>query len=213
MLRDWWGELTRASDFANPSLYYGRAKCSSAIENVRWCGNSVIERAEFPVTVVSTTPPSGEWRSITTGDGATIGLNLWSKDLTYTGDEGVGFEDLLSVGLRYDYGQSATADATGILGAAGWSTNFDERIVAGTKAGAYTYQDPSGNRTGLSTNADGQIVGGSVDIARPRAPPRRPRRRPPGRPPGGVSAPELVRRAGVARSCQPPARAEATASR
>ena len=163
-----WGNLIWASDYTLPSLFYARAKYSGELDNSRWTGLSSIERDEFPINVVSTTPQGGEWRTVTLGDGATVGINLWSRDLTYTGDEGVGFEDLLTVGLRYDYRSSANNDKTGTLGAYGWSTNFDERINASSDPGKYIYQDPSGNRSPLATTPDGQLAGAGVDITRPR---------------------------------------------
>ena len=170
LVHDQWGVLDWASDFATGSAYFARQAYSASPQNTRWVGSSAIERDEFSISVVSTTPAGGEWRSVTLGDGGTLAINLWSQDLTYTGDEGVGFSDLLTVGLSYNYHSSATGDPNlGILGANGWSTNFDEKITADpTKVGTYIYQDPSGNRTTLSTNPDGQISGAGVSINRPR---------------------------------------------
>ncbi len=168
LVRYYLGTVAFASDYARPSTFYERAKYGTSTDNTRWTGNSAIERDEFAITAVSTTPPGGEWRTVTLGDDSTLAINLWSRDLAYTGSGGVGFNDLLPVALEYGYRDSAAADATGILGANGWYTNFDERFVGGAGAGDFTYQDPQGNRTAVDTNTDAQIIGGGVALARPR---------------------------------------------
>ncbi len=162
------GTAAYASDYADPSKYYERAKLSTASNDTRWVGKSAVERDEFSIRSVATTPAGGEWQTVRLGSGDSLAINLWSRDLEYQGSGGVGFSDLLPVGLDYGYRLSATSDATGILGANGWWTNFDERLVGGSGAGDFTYQDPSGNRTPINTNNDAQLLGASVRIDRPR---------------------------------------------
>jgi len=163
-----YGTLAYASDYADPAKFYARAKTSAVSDNTRWTGGSVIERDEFSVRAVATTPQGGEWESVELGDGGTLAINLWSRDLEYTGDGGVGFSDLLLVGLAYGYRDSAAGDATGILGANGWWTNLDERLVGGSGAGDFTYQDPRGNRIPVNTNQDAQLLGAGIVLSRPR---------------------------------------------
>jgi len=128
-------------------------------------GLPVVERDEFGITVLASVDDAvGSVRTVTTGDGGSIGINLANRNLSYAGSTGLGFTDLLPVGLDYGY-QSADASACagyqGILGACGWSTNWDERFtaVASASGGAFIYQDGQGRRFQADTDPDGQITG------------------------------------------------------
>jgi len=158
-----------ASDYASPSKYYSRNKKVLTSDNTRWTGSSVIERDDFGITVVGAGGTAGETESVATGEGGSLGLNLYTHDLTYDGSGGVAFSDLVSPQLEYGYDAKLTSDCTGILDACGWWTSYDERFVAGTNIGDYTYQDPSGGRQLVSDDANGQLVSGaSVLLAHPR---------------------------------------------
>jgi RHS repeat-associated protein len=160
-----------ASDYARPSKYYSRDKHILTSDNTRWTGSSIIERDEFSITVVARGgAPGGETRRVLLGDGGTLALNLWSHDLSYTGAGGIGVADRLPLGLAYGYDADVT-DCTGILGACGWWTNWDERLIASPDltVGNYTYQDPSGDRYLVDSDGDGQLISGAgVRLARQR---------------------------------------------
>jgi RHS repeat-associated protein len=160
-----------ASDWATPSLYYERDKRSVDPGNTRWVGGSVIERDEFPMSVLAGGGTAvGDVKSVALGDGSSIGLNLWSRDATYVGSGGVGFDDLLPIELTYGYDEAWRNDCTGVVAACGWSTNFDERITTPTGAnpGDYTYRAPDGNRYLVGTDGNGQLISGSpVSLQRP----------------------------------------------
>jgi RHS repeat-associated protein len=160
-----------SSDWAWPSLYYARDKRTYDPSNTRWVGGSVIERDEFPINVLDSGGTAlGPVKSVTLGDGSTASINLWSQTLHVDGSGGVGFTDLLPVNLGYQYDSGFTAECTEILQACGWSTNFDERVTADpSNAGAYTYQDPSGNHYLVGTDANGQLImGAPVSLQRLR---------------------------------------------
>jgi len=159
-----------SSDWAAPSLYYARDKRSYSPANTRWTGASYVERDDFPIDVLgSGGTAQGPNESVTLGDGSTLGINLWSHDLTLDAAGGVGFNDLLPVELTYGYDEGNSADCTGILQACGWYTNWDERLIAGTNPGAYTYQAPDGNRYLVGTDGNGQMVSSApVSLQRPR---------------------------------------------
>jgi RHS repeat-associated protein len=157
-----------ASDWAKPSLFFSRNKKVLSADNTRWTGSSVIERDEFSIGVVSGSGGVGEVRSVETGDGGELGIDLWSRNLSYTAAGGVGFGDLVPIELEYTYDSKEVGDCAGILDACGWATNWDERLIAGS-AGRYAYVDPSGNRYLIDSDADQQLVGGaSVLLQRPR---------------------------------------------
>jgi RHS repeat-associated protein len=162
-----------ASDWATPSLYYARRKKVLSKDNSRWTGKSVVERDEFSINVTAGST-GGEVKNVTTGTGGALGINLSSKDLSYVDDTGLGFSDLIPLGLTYGH---HSADATscssyqGILGACGWFTNWDERITGGPNATGYdyVYQAPSGERYLMDTDPGGQVIGGAPAlINRPR---------------------------------------------
>ena len=67
-----------ASDWATPSLYYARRKKVLSKDNSRWTGKSVVERDEFSINVTSGST-GGEVKSVTTGTGGALGINLSSK--------------------------------------------------------------------------------------------------------------------------------------
>ena len=151
--KDW------ASDWAKPTLYYSRDKRSFSPANTRWTGSSVIERDEFPINVVLGGGTAlGEVKSVALGDGGSLGINLWSRDVAYTGSGGVGFSDLLPISLDYGYDSANAADCSGILGACGWWTNWDERLTMSSEYGDYVYQMPDGNRYLVGTDTNGQLL-------------------------------------------------------
>ena len=92
-----------ASDWAKPSKFYSRNKKTLSADNTRWVGSSAIERDEFGISVVAGGGDSGNAKSIDTGDGGSLGIDLWSKNLSYTGSGGVGFSDLIPLDLAYTY--------------------------------------------------------------------------------------------------------------
>jgi RHS repeat-associated protein len=156
------------SDWARKDLYLARAKASSSASNTHWAGSSVIERQDYPIAVVS---PSGggETKSVSLPDGGSLAINLFSRDISYSGAGGVGFSDLGgSVGLSYGYTASETNSLAGLLAAKGWYTNYDERIEPGTSTSDYTYRSASGSPSGVSANADGQLLGAPGRLDRPR---------------------------------------------
>ncbi len=164
-----------SSDWATPSLLYSRNKKVLTADNTRWVGSSKIERDEFRVNVVAGGGNIGETQWVSIGDGGSLGINLASGDIAAREDTGLGFADRIGLGLTYGYHSADATNCTsyvGILGACGWSTNWDERISggAGQTGYDYTYQDPAGTRSLMDTSADGQIVGGaSALIDRTRA--------------------------------------------
>ena len=111
----------------------------------------------------------GPVKTVALGDGTTLGVNLGSGTLHVDGSGGVGFADLAPMGLSYQYDQGATGTCDQILGACGWTTNYDERVKVSTDAGRYTYQDPSGNLYPVSTDGNGQLNGGpGISVQRSR---------------------------------------------
>jgi RHS repeat-associated protein len=146
-----------ASDYAKPSEYYSRNKKSLSAEDTRWIGDSDVERDEFGISVIAGGGDVGEVQSVGTGDGGQLDLNLSSGNLAYTGSGGVGFQDLIPMGLEWRYDSKFANDCGGVLKACGWATNFDERFIPGT-AGAYTYQGSSGNRYLADTDASQQLI-------------------------------------------------------
>ena len=149
-----------SSDWAKPSLYYARQKDILTSSNTRWNGASDIERAEFPMAVVTGQGAGvGETKSVELPDNSSIGINLWSANLAFEGSGGVEFADLATdLELSYSYNSAERTNCTGILQACGWATNFDESFDTGTNGADYTYQDPDGNRYLVSANATGQLV-------------------------------------------------------
>ncbi len=174
------GTRLYASDWAKPSAYNSRDKKVLSSDNTRWTGSSSVERDEFSVTVGSGAP-GNDLKSTTTGDGGSLGIDLATRNLHYTGAGGIGFSDLVAMGVAYNY-DSATAvldcpstgaptKYVGMLEACGWSTNWDEHFTdtsAADQSGAYTYQDASGARSFLNTDGQGQIAGAPVLVERPR---------------------------------------------
>ncbi len=159
-----------SSDWAAPSLFYSRDKRSLSPSNTRWTGSSVVERDEFSIGVLTAGGTTqGPNESVSLNDGSTLGINLWSHDLTLDASGGVGFNDLLPVDLTYGYDSANTGDCTGILSACGWFTNWDERLIAGTNQGEYTYQAPDGNRYLVGTDENGQLTSSApVSLQRAR---------------------------------------------
>ncbi|HVM29949.1 MAG TPA: LamG-like jellyroll fold domain-containing protein [Candidatus Limnocylindrales bacterium] len=150
------------SDWAKPSAYYARKKYSLDDSNTRWVGASVVERADFGVSVVSGGGTAiGDTSSVELPDGSSLGINLWSRNLRFDGAGGVGFSDrggLLS--LAYYYDSANRTDCTGILRACGWGTNFDEgfRSGAGVEGADYIYVDADGNRYLVAAAPSGQLI-------------------------------------------------------
>jgi hypothetical protein len=130
-----------ASDWATPSKFYSRNKTILTSDNTRWTGSSVVERDEFSIRVQNGSGTDGPMQSV-----GGLSVNLNSGNLHYTGDTGLGFSDLISPTMTYGYDSANGADATGILRANGWFTNWDERFTTADTGKAYTYQAPSGNR-------------------------------------------------------------------
>jgi RHS repeat-associated protein len=164
-----------ASDWATPSKYYSRNKKFLTVDDTRWVGSSVVERDEFPITVLTGGGTNaGERRTVTTGAGDELGIGLASRDLTFRGDTGLGFADRIGLQLQYGYSQihaSGCSGYQGILGACGWWTTFDERVSGGPNDTGfdYIYQDPQGDRYLLDTDTEGQIAAGApVLLNRPR---------------------------------------------
>ncbi|MEO6627909.1 MAG: DNRLRE domain-containing protein, partial [Aquihabitans sp.] len=157
-----------ASDFATPTKYYARNKKVLALDSTRWTGNSVIERDEFQIAVIAGGGDSGTTKSVDTGNGGSLGIDLWSKNLHYEGSGGVGFSDLLPIGLDYRYDSKQTADCAGVLDACGWSTTYDERFVEGAGT-SLTYVDPAGTKHFSDSDSDGQLISDApVLLQRPR---------------------------------------------
>ncbi len=162
-----------ASDMALPTKYGARSKKTPSPDDTRWVGTSVVERDEFGVNVHNGAS-GGDVQTVGTGSGGTIGINLYSKDVSYDEDTGLGFSDLIPLGLSYGYHEVDAVNCTGylgILGACGWHTNFDERITGGPNQTGYDYlyTDQSGNRHGLDTDGSGQIASGAPALLnRPR---------------------------------------------
>ena len=149
-----------ASDYARPSLYLSRNKKTLSGDDTRWVGTSKIERDEFSIAVVA--GGGGDGDEIETGTGS-LGIDLWSKNLSYQGSGGVGFDDVIPVELGYGYESRQVADCGGILDACGWSTTWDERLVSDPTAGTYTYVDPDGARHLVGTDGEGQLTS-SADV-------------------------------------------------
>lgn len=148
-----------SSDWATPSLYYARDKRTFDPASTRWVGGSIIERDEFPIAVLAGGgTATGDTKAVALGDGSTVSINLWSRDFVYQGTGGIGFSDLLPVGLTYGYDQGYKGDCNGVLAACGWSTNVDERLTPEASAGDYTYRAPDGNRYLVGTDANGQLI-------------------------------------------------------
>ncbi len=159
---------TFASDWATPSKFYSRNKKVLSSDNTRWTGSSVVERDEFSIAVVQGGGDTGTVKRVETGDGGSLGVDLWSRNLSYTGQGGVGFDDMLPIELDYGYDSKYVGDCGGILDGCGWWTTFDERLIEGSGT-TYTYVDPSGNRHLVDTDPNQQIVSGaSFLLQRPR---------------------------------------------
>jgi hypothetical protein len=161
-----------SSDWATPSKYFSRNKKILTSDSTRWTGSSAVEREEYPINVTSG-DAGGDTESVTTGTGDELGINLASKNLSYTGDTELGFKDLIPHDVGYGYnGNDATSCAAyqGVLGACGWYTNWDERFTAGSSTGDFTYQGPSGARYLVDTDPDGQLVSSApVRLSRTRS--------------------------------------------
>ena len=158
-----------ASDFAKPSLYLSRNKKSLSPDSTRWTGSSIVERDEFPIAVVAGGGDTGEQQTVDLGDGGQIGINLWSRNLSYEGSGGVGFTDILPMDLDYGYDSKNGSDCSGIVKACGWVTNFDERFISAASAGSYTYVGPSGSRYLVGSDGDQQLISSApVLLQRPR---------------------------------------------
>ena len=160
---------TYASDWATPSKFYSRNKKALSADNTRWTGSSVVERDEFGIAVVAGGGDTGTVKSVGTGDGGALGVDLWSRNLSYTGAGGVGFADLIPLQVDYGYDSKHTAvDCAGILDACGWWTSYDERFIEGSGV-TYAYVDSTGNRHLADTDANQQVVSGApVLLQRPR---------------------------------------------
>ncbi len=150
------------SDWAQPSLYYARAKVSSSPSNVHWGGLSIVEREEYPIAVVASAVSGGAVKSTTLPDGSTASIDLWTHNLIYSGSTGLGFADLgTNIGLGYYYSAGDRNSLPGTTKAAGWYTNYDERIEPGTGGATYMYRDPSGNVYPVNTTGDGALASGA----------------------------------------------------
>ncbi len=110
-----------SSDWASPTKFYSRDKRISGPDSTRWTGTSVIERDDFGINVSSGAGTnSGVVKSVGTGEGGSLGINLATKNLRYAGDAGLGFADLgTSPGLTYGYDRANVGDCSGILKACG----------------------------------------------------------------------------------------------
>jgi RHS repeat-associated protein len=166
------GKLLYASDWAKPSQYYARDKrtTSSPVNNTRWTGASVIERDEFSIAVGDGSGTNvGNLQSAKLGDGSKLGINLANQNVHFEGGGGIGFADLLNLGIGYGYDLNKAktcnvAAYNGILGACGWSLNYDERFSPGFADYQYVYQDPSGNSSFVATDSEGQLVSGAQNL-------------------------------------------------
>jgi RHS repeat-associated protein len=151
------------SDYARPSLYYSRNKKTLSADNTRWVGSSVIERDEFGIGVVAGGGDTGNAKSVDTGDGGRLAIDLWSKNLSYSGSVGVGFDDLIPLDLGYTYDSKNTATCSGILSACGWATSYDERFIE-TAGTTFTYVGPDGNQYLVDNDADQQLTSGAPNL-------------------------------------------------
>ena len=173
------GTFLWASDWAKPSAFNSRDKKILSSDNTRWTGSSSVERDEFSVTVGSGASGANV-KSTTTGDGGSLGIDIATRNLHYSGAGGIGFSDLAAMGLSYGYeSKNATRDCpsgapssyVGVLDGCGWYTNWDEHFTdtsTADRSGAYTYQGLSGERSFLNTDGEGQIAGAPVLVERPR---------------------------------------------
>jgi len=160
-----------ASDWATPSLYYSRDKKILTSDSTRWVGSSVIERDEFGITVSNGQGTGPDAKALALGSLGRASIDLSSHNLSFASDSGLSVADRLPLTLSYGYNSKAAAGCTGylgILGACGWFTNYDERIVAGSSDGAYDYYGSDGNVYRTDTDYDGQLVGAPVQIIRDR---------------------------------------------
>ena len=161
----WNSKYVFASDYADPSKYFARAKDPLATTStVRWVGTSVLARGDYPIAVVAGGGTGvGETKSVSLPDGSSLGVNLWSKNLRFDGSGGIGFADLgTSLGLTWYYDSAFRTDCTSsVLGACGWGTNYDEGFLPGVNGADWIYRDPDGNRFAVDENADGQLVSGA----------------------------------------------------
>ena len=162
------------SDWAWPSKYYSRDKTVLTPDNTRWTGSSLIERAEFPITVTAGEGAGDLVKTVGVGNGDHLGINIGTQNLRYEGDSGLAVNDLVPLGFRYGYdSKTAAAGCTGylgILGACGWWTSWDERVIDGSGDGSYVYLDPTGDRIYAATDGQAQVTSnGDVLIERPRA--------------------------------------------
>ncbi|HET9851784.1 MAG TPA: LamG-like jellyroll fold domain-containing protein, partial [Candidatus Limnocylindrales bacterium] len=159
------GRYAWASDFATPSLYHSRNKKILTSSSTRWTGSSKIERDEFSINVTEGVGGSNV-ESVGVASGGELGIDLATRNLSYSADSGLGFSDRLPVGLSYGYNEAVAelcSGYQGLLGACGWFTNWDERIVGGSNQTGfdYSYVDPSGTPYMLDTDGSGQIAGGA----------------------------------------------------
>jgi RHS repeat-associated protein len=154
------GQSLWSSDWARPSKFNSRDMKILSSDNTRWTGSSVIERAEFGIDVTAGGGTNaGAMASMDLSAGVQAGLNLNSANLHLEADAGIGFADRgLDLSLSYGYDRVNVGDCSGLLAACGWYTNWDERFVSHGE-GAYTYQDPSGNRYRVDTTPTGQLAG------------------------------------------------------
>ncbi len=156
------GTSVWASDSARPSLYYSRVKNALSADNTRWTGSSFIEREEFGIAVtLGGGAATGTLERVTTGTGDTVGIDLASGNLRYEGDTGLGFTDLVPVGLTYGYDSKDAANCATksiVLDACGWYTNWDERVEPGEEDGSFVYQDANGDRSFVATDGSEQLV-------------------------------------------------------
>jgi RHS repeat-associated protein len=159
----WYGSDSNpiwSSDFAEPTLYYAQAKANAMTSNVHWAGNSVIERDEYSVSVVSGAGAGvGETKSLNLPSGGTLGLNLWDSNVNMTADSGIGFSDLGgSVGLGYQFNSLDTAYCTGVLKSCGWTTTYDQGFTS-DGYGGYLFRDADGTVYSVDPNSHGQLMG------------------------------------------------------
>ena len=151
-----------SSDWADPSKFNARNKKVLTTDSTRWTGASVVERDDFSITVGTGDAP-GDPQSVTDGAGGEVGIDLATKNLSYAGDTGLGFADYLPLGVGYTYNSGNAGPCVGyqgVLGACGWSTEWDERISPGPNATGYdyTYVDPDGQRHFVDTDGAGQLT-------------------------------------------------------
>ncbi|MEK6719843.1 MAG: RHS repeat-associated core domain-containing protein [Chloroflexota bacterium] len=165
LIRMWNNTFVFASDYADPSKYFARAKDPlAAPSNVRWVGTSVVARSEFPIAVVPGGGTAvGETKSVPLPDGSELGINLWSRNLRFDGPAGMEIVDLgRRVSLEYFYDSAHRTDCTSsILLSCGWATNFDEAFLPGSNGADWIYRDPQGNRFAVDATSSGQLVSGA----------------------------------------------------